>query len=517
MANNSFGVRGKLILSNLVCFAMLFGWGWYNISASKETLKVAKSTKDASIIKFELVSYMTLAASQVQQWVTDGALVSLAGEASDSIDSLKEADDYATEFYDSIDKFLALENISSEEREALSLISKKMDKVREIGKEMVSAYGRSGSEGNRVMPIFDEASEATIESLKPLAKKERATMFGDMEGLIGLASGANDFNFVGLLFISAVMFVSGWVVARSIVGPISSVIDHLKSGAQELESASNQLSASGQALAQGASEQAASIEETTAAVAQISEMASNNSKSAQDANQITNKVQDTAQSGFTQMQEMVSAITNIKSAAEETADIIKTIDDIAFQTNLLALNAAVEAARAGDAGKGFAVVAEEVRSLAQRSATAAKDTADKIRRSTELAENGVRVSRDVERYLSEIQTSSKDAFEIVSRIASASKDQSSGLANLDSSMGELDRVTQTNAASAEESAAAAADLAKQTDSLKRVISDLTGLVYGAAQNGVGQTVAKSHLAKSNQRSAGAEKSSSLERSDYANF
>lgn len=518
MAKNSFGVRGKLLFSNLVCFAILFGWGWYNISASKETLQVAKLTKDSSIIKFELVNYMRLAASQVQQWVTDGALVSLAGDAADGVDSLKEAEEYATGFYGAIEKFQAIENVTPEEREALSTISKKMDKMNEIGKQMVAAYGRSGTEGNRVMQIFDEASDETIDSLKPLVEKERSIMFGDMDGLIGLASGAKDFNLAGLIFLSAVMFVLGWFVASSIVGPITSVINHLKSGAHELEAASNQVASSGQALAQGASEQAASIEETTAAVAQISDMASNNSKSAQDANEITNKVQDTAQSGFDQMQEMVSAIIAIKAAAEETADIIKTIDDIAFQTNLLALNAAVEAARAGDAGKGFAVVAEEVRSLAQRSATAAKDTADKIRRSKELAENGVRVSRDVERYLAEIQSSSKDAFEIVFRIASASKDQSAGLASLGTSMDELDKVTQTNAASAEESAAAAADLSKQTDSLKRVIAELTGLVYGSAQDGVDyKPIAKAHLASGNPRANGEDRVSSLDRSDYANF
>jgi methyl-accepting chemotaxis protein len=476
MSNNTFGVKGKLLFSNGIFLTLLAGLGWYNINTSNETASVAHHTKSASVVKFELVNQMRLDASQVQQWITDGALVSLAGDVDGGKESLKEASAYSTSFYSSVDKFLGVQNLSGEEKVVIADIKKKMDVMKDVGAKMITAYGRSGEEGNKVMESFDRAADDTLTSLVPLLEEEKRSMYENMEGLVSRSKDASATNFSGLIFLFIITLSIAWMVTRSIVNPIEKIISSLRNGASELESASNQVASSGQALAQGASEQAASLEETTATVAQITTMASNNSNSAQSANEVTNKVQSSAQSGFDQMQEMVTAITAIKGAAEETADIVKTIDDIAFQTNLLALNAAVEAARAGDAGKGFAVVAEEVRSLAQRSATAAKDTAEKIRRSKELADNGVQVSRDVERYLSEIQSSSREAFEIVFQIAQASKDQSASLSQLDGTMGELDRVTQSNAASAEESAAAASDLSKQTASINRVISDLSRVI-----------------------------------------
>jgi methyl-accepting chemotaxis protein len=518
MSNNSFGVKGKLLLSNGIFLTLLAGLGWYNISTSNETATVAHHTKDASVVKFELVNSMRLEASQVQQWITDGALVSLAGDVDGGKESLREASTYATRFYSNVDKFLATPNLSGEEKIKIADIKKKMDVMKDVGAKMISAYARSGEEGNKVMEAFDGAADDTLNGLAPLIEEERRVMHENLEGLAYMAKSASAANFSGLMFLSIITFGVAWLVTRSIVNPIDGIISALRNGASELESASNQVASSGQALAQGASEQAASLEATTATVAQITTMASNNSNSAQSANEVTNKVQSSAQNGFDQMQEMVTAITAIKGAAEETADIIKTIDDIAFQTNLLALNAAVEAARAGDAGKGFAVVAEEVRSLAQRSATAAKDTAEKIRRSKELADNGVQVSRDVERYLAEIQSSSREAFEIVFQIAQASKDQSASLSQLDGSMSELDKVTQSNAASAEESAAAASDLSKQTASINRVISDLSGLIYGQSNfDTASYSRTEERTSTHRPHVSGGEKVSSLDNSDFAGF
>jgi methyl-accepting chemotaxis protein len=518
MSNNSLGVKGKLLLSNGIFLTLLGGLGWYNISTSNETASVAHYTKESSIVKFELVNQMRLDASQVQQWITDGALVSLAGDVDGGKESLREASSYADNFYDKVDKFLGIANLSGEEKVGIADIKKNMDIMKDVGTKMISAYGRSGDEGNKVMAAFDKASDDTLNSLAPLLAEERKSMHGSMERLVNMAETSSSANFSGVVLLAILSFGIAWLVTRSIVNPINGIISALRNGASELEGASDQVASSGQMLAQGASEQAASLEETTATVAQITSVASSNSISAQSANEVTNRVQSRAEIGFNQMQEMVTAITAIKGAAEETADIIKTIDDIAFQTNLLALNAAVEAARAGDAGKGFAVVAEEVRSLAQRSATAAKDTAEKIRRSKELADNGVTVSRSVERYLEEIQSSSKEAFEIVTRIAQASKDQSLNLSQLDGTMAELDKVTQSNAASAEESAAAASNLSMQTSSINRVISELSELIYG--QVGFETTPGKKIIERtpvSRPQVSGGEKIKSLDNSDFAGF
>ena len=176
------------------------------------------------------------------------------------------------------------------------------------------------------------------------------------------------------------------------------------------------------------------------------------------------------------MNQIDASIAAIKKASDETAEIIKTIDDIAFQTNLLALNAAVEAARAGEAGKGFAVVAEEVRNLAQRSAQAAKVTAEKIKNSQDLADRGVKVSHDVATLLEAIRTNAVQAAGLVREISTASQEQSTGMSQMNQAMIELDKVTQINAAGAEEFSATGSELTAQGSALANLVSDLQKVI-----------------------------------------
>ena len=175
-----------------------------------------------------------------------------------------------------------------------------------------------------------------------------------------------------------------------------------------------------------------------------------------------------------------SAIEHIEKSAAETAKIIKVIDEIAFQTNLLALNAAVEAARAGEAGKGFAVVAEEVRNLAMRSAEAAKNTAGLIEGSVGNARNGVTIAGEVGKSLEGItDRRSTKVNTLIAEIAAASKEQSTGIMQVNGSVGQMDKVTQANAAAAEESAAAAEELSSQAATLNEIVGDLLTMVGGS--------------------------------------
>ena len=214
------------------------------------------------------------------------------------------------------------------------------------------------------------------------------TTDGAQESAKALAAGT--WTMVTGLAIGAIAgIVMALLITRSITGPINRVIGTLTTGSGQVEAAATQVSSASQSMAQGASEQASSLEETSASLEEMASMTKQNADGARQANSMASDARDAAERGCAAMKRMEAAIGDIKQSADQTAKIIKTIDEIAFQTNLLALNAAVEAARAGDAGKGFAVVAEEVRNLAQRSAEAAKNTSVLIEGSQANADNGV--------------------------------------------------------------------------------------------------------------------------------
>ena len=273
--------------------------------------------------------------------------------------------------------------------------------------------------------------------------------------------------------------ITSWLLIRSIAKPVETIIKDLNSSSHELRASSSQVSAASNSLAQGASQNSGSLEESAAALEEISSMSRQTSDNAQIALDLSEKVKNASLKGVESMKHMSTTIHSMKSAAEETESILHTIDEIAFQTNLLALNAAVEAARAGDAGKGFAVVAEEVRNLAQRSANAARETAEKIRQSKEQAMNTVRATTEVSQVLEEINQSALKSANLVKEISVAIKEQTTGIVQVNSSVNDLDKVTQQNAAAAEESSAAAGELQSQAQHLDGVVNTLSSLVHGS--------------------------------------
>ena len=288
----------------------------------------------------------------------------------------------------------------------------------------------------------------------------------------------------GLSIIAVIVGVSaaialGILISRGINKSLRQIADNLSGGAEQTASAANQVSSASQSLAQGASEQASAIEETTSSVEEMASMARQNADSANQASKLMNDAKEVVGGMARATDEMSQAITEIKESSDKTAKIIKTIDEIAFQTNLLALNAAVEAARAGEAGKGFAVVAEEVRNLAQRSAEAARDTAAMIEGSVKNADNGVQVTERVTEALKQTVESSQKVSQLISEIAAASQEQAQGIDQINTAVGQMDQVTQTNAANAEESASASEELSAQAEELNNIVSELMALVGGA--------------------------------------
>ena len=282
-------------------------------------------------------------------------------------------------------------------------------------------------------------------------------------------------GFICLALVGMVVFVR-FFVNRTVFKPVRGMTVTLSAAAEQLGGASAHVSTSSQSLAEGASEQAASLEETNASLEEMSSMTQRNAGNAQTAKELAAHARAAADVGATDMREMTAAMADIQTASGNIAKILKTIDEIAFQTNLLALNAAVEAARAGEAGAGFAVVADEVRSLAQRSAQAAGETADMIADSVGKSERGVAISGKVALGLQEIVAKARQVDELVAEIAAASKEQSQGIGQVNTAISQMDKVTQSNAASAEESASAAEELNAQAETLRHTVSELEQLV-----------------------------------------
>jgi methyl-accepting chemotaxis protein len=259
-----------------------------------------------------------------------------------------------------------------------------------------------------------------------------------------------------------------WII-RSVNGPIRALTHRLTDGAEHTAGAAGQVTSASQSMAEGSSRQAAALEESSASLEEMAGMTRKNAENAQSAKALANQTRAAADIGSEDMKEMKVAMSAIQASSVEVSKIIKTIDEIAFQTNLLALNAAVEAARAGEAGLGFAVVAEEVRSLAQRSVQAARETAQKISDSTSKSEQGAKISDKVAKSLDEITAKARQVDELIAEIAVASQEQSQGIEQVSRAVSDMDRVTQANAATAEETSSAAAELNNQTEQLKTII------------------------------------------------
>ena len=266
------------------------------------------------------------------------------------------------------------------------------------------------------------------------------------------------------------------------VRQISQIVRGLAESSSAVAASSQQVSGSSQGLADGASSQAASLEETSASLEEIASMAKRNTEGAQRAKQLATQTRTAAEAGKAEVASMNTAMEAIKTSSYGIAKIIKTIDDIAFQTNILALNAAVEAARAGEAGAGFAVVAEEVRALAQRSATAAKETAEKIDDSVAKSQHGASVCTMMSGRLEEIAAKSREVDDLIGEIATASNEQTQGLEQVNKAVGQMDRVVQGTAAQAEEGSSVAQELTNQSQSMRDNVDELARVVGGKSRN-----------------------------------
>jgi len=255
-----------------------------------------------------------------------------------------------------------------------------------------------------------------------------------------------------------------------LVYDLGELIGQIRGAGEQMTLGASQVSDSSQSLSKGASEQAESIQTISAALNQMESQVRQSSENAGQANGVAEAARDAALHGNNQMQQMVAAMHEINAAGQNISQIVKVIDEIAFQTNLLALNAAVEAARAGQHGKGFAVVAAEVRNLAVRSAESARETSELIAGAVQKAERGVEIAAATASGLSVLVESVSRITGLVANIATASREQALGIAQVNREVAQIDLVIQQNTASAEESAATAGQLLGQVEQQREMMA-----------------------------------------------
>ncbi|MFZ5759470.1 MAG: methyl-accepting chemotaxis protein [Thermodesulfobacteriota bacterium] len=295
----------------------------------------------------------------------------------------------------------------------------------------------------------------------------------------------------GAFLLSAVCLFL-YLSSSSIITSLTSAINRLEESSRNVSHSSNEISVSSQTVASGASEQAAALEETSASMEETTSMIKATAANSAEADNLMQQTATITERAKKSMEELIVSMGEISRASEETSKIIKTIDEIAFQTNLLALNAAVEAARAGEAGSGFAVVADEVRNLAMRATEAARNTATLIESTLEKVKKGAIIAGSSNETFNEVASASRKIGELINDISIASREQALGVDQINKTITEMESVTQDNAASAEESAAASEELKGQAARMEEIVLALQNILEGkntkvAKQPGVART------------------------------
>lgn len=325
----------------------------------------------------------------------------------------------------------------------------------------------------QTMPSSDKI-QRLIENIRQTANQNVITD----EAMLSLAISTKRYILLAGCAAMIIGVFLAWLNARGIKNILERVSAKLSSMAEQVASASGQVSSTNRFIAEGVSEQAANIEGTSSSLEEISSMTQQNSDNIEHVNRLmsdTNHVMEDTNHSFV---DLTKSMNDISLASEETAKIIKTIDEIAFQTNLLALNAAVEAARAGEAGAGFAVVADEVRNLAMRAAEAAKNTASLIEGTVNKIKHGSEIVIKTNEAFTKMSDGAKKAGKLMEEIAVASREQAQGIEHVNKTVAKMDKIVQQNAAGAEESTSSAEEMNAKAEQMKEFADYLMVLVSG---------------------------------------
>ncbi len=477
----NYSIKSKLLLGFSALAAMIGFMGARGILAAKSLNGQIRKIGAVDFVHAQKVQQIKEIENNWQRAVVEHILFVLPDQMSDQARKMKIRGDSLVLVLDALKDDL-------EEDESAQLLGDNRDLWLSLQKEKdASVYLSENGKKTQARDYWIEKGRPLVKKFDANITQIKARQQAQVDASLAHAQAtyAAIRNLLSALAVAAALggLLMGFFLAGSIGKGLTRVIDSLTAGSEQISSASGQVSQSSQQLAEGASEQASSLQETSASLERLAAMTKQNSDNARQADKMAGEARGEAEGSRTAMDRMGRAIGKIKESADQTARIIKTIDEIAFQTNLLALNAAVEAARAGDAGKGFAVVAEEVRNLARRSAEAAKSTASLIEDSQRNAVQGVSVSNEVGDILSRIVAKVQKLAQLIADVSAASDEQARGIDQIGSAMGQMDQVTQSNAASAEESASASEEMFAQSKELADMVRVLVGIVRGRGEEG----------------------------------
>ncbi|MHB8066532.1 MAG: methyl-accepting chemotaxis protein [Desulfobaccales bacterium] len=491
----------KLILSFslLACITLVVGLcGWRGTVTLDRYLNEMKDVHSTSIeqllVMKEAFQHVIVAQrTLITPWLKLELRQKLGGQVKKARSAYEEA---AQNFHALLDRKDQEETgLWQKFNQALKVWQEENDKIFRLSEEIAKseAAGLLGTELQDLTNVMTQLSvgvsqekqEETLKWLEAIIYKNQNAQYNLQQKASGLAHRVTFFNLLGMALGFGLAMGIGLYLSRTLSQPVNRIISALTGSAAQVSSASAYVSQASQKLAAGTLQQASSLEETASALEEMTAMTRQNSDHSQEADFLMRDAGSLVTKANASMQRLTLAMADISQGSGQTAEIIKTIDGIAFQTNLLALNAAVEAARAGDAGAGFAVVAEEVRGLAQRAAASAQATAELVAGIVAQVTEGSTLVRQTADDFQQVAAGTARAQELVAEIAAGSREQALGIEQISRAMSGLDEVVQSNAGNAEESAAASAGLSLQAEQMHSVVQELATLVHGS-RNGNGR-------------------------------
>lgn len=386
---------------------------------------------------------------------------------------------------EAVEKSLAdYEKVDSEavNRASYQELKQAWSEFKKFGGELIEKTKNYDKEHDQIVWMIRDVCPGKAEAVYAALQKETDLNINKSNDSVAAAVASEDKGqtLIIVFGLTALLVAMGfsYLFATSVSKTISGVAANLTNAGFSVADSADKLGQSSEELSKASSASAASLEETVASLEELTSMVKRNSENAKEAALLSDASKGAAEKGEKEIHSLIQSMAGISKSSRKIEEIINVIDDIAFQTNLLALNASVEAARAGEQGKGFAVVAEAVRSLAQRSAAAAKDITTLIKESVSQVESGSKIADKSGEVLNSIVGSVKKVADLNSEIATASQEQAIGIQQISSAMNQLDSSTQMNAASAEAIASTISEFNSLAATTQQLTGQLNKVVYG---------------------------------------